>query len=401
MSPEQDNKQSDRRYNAPLERAFYYVRHPIQQFIRQKTASGIVLFLSTVLALMAANSPLSEHYQNLINLEIALEVGSWELVETLQLWVSDGLMGIFFLYVGLEIKREILHGELSTPQKRALPVIAALGGMIVPALIYLTMNPKPIASYGWGVPVATDIAFSIGILALLGDRVPRSLYMFLITLAIVDDLGAVAIIAIFYTDNISFYYLAYAGAMTAVLIGFNLMGIRRTLPYVLVGAILWFAMLKSGVHATMAGVILAFAVPARPKIKPQYFGERTRHFSYHIHELSDEYDLAAENNPNETDLEHKRHTVIQLFKKQTYIMETTLHKLQDDLRVPIAFLIMPVFAFVNAGIPVNVEQLVTEFTNTISVGIIWGLIAGKFIGISVSSMLAIKLGIARLPGGEP
>ena len=387
----------DRRHNAPFERTFYHLKYPVNALIQHRMASGITLLIAAIVAMFAANSPLSEYYLWFINLPISLKVGGWEMEETLQLWVSDGLMAIFFLAIGLEIKRELLVGELSTPRKAALPVVAALGGIIVPAIIYVAINPHPIESYGWGIPVATDIAFAIGVLALLGERVPRSLYMFLITLAVVDDLAAVLIIALFYTDHIALDYLSKAAVMFAVLVGLNLIGIRRPLPYFIVGTMLWFAMLKSGIHATIAGVLLALTIPARSKTMPSYFSERVHHLIEQMSDILFSYDQKRKEG-KEVRESHEQHSIISVFHRGIGMVESPLHKVQDDLRLPIAFIVMPFFAFVNAGVPINLELLTGELSHHVSMGVFFGLLLGKFTGISLASLASIKFGIAHLPG---
>lgn len=388
----------DKRHNAPLERAFYYLKLPVSALIQHRMAGGITLLIAAILALIAANSPLSEYYLWFINMPISLKIGSWEMEEALQLWVSDGLMGLFFLAIGLEIKRELLVGELSTPRKAALPVIAAFGGIIVPAIIYIAINPHPIAAYGWGIPVATDIAFAIGVLAFLGERVPRSLYMFLITLAVVDDLAAVLIIALFYTDHIALDYLSKAAIMFAVLIGLNLVGIRRPLPYFIVGGFLWFAMLKSGVHATIAGVLVALTIPASSKTRPSYFSERVHHLIEQMSDIVYSYDQKRREG-KEVRESHEQHSIVSVYHRGIGLVESPLHKVQDDLRLPIAFIVMPFFAFVNAGVPINLDMLTEELAHPISLGVIFGLLFGKISGISLASLAAVKFGGAHLPEG--
>jgi NhaA family Na+:H+ antiporter len=381
----------DRRYNSFLERAFYNITLPFEELIKHKATRGIVLLISAVLGLAAVNSPLSDLYLSLIHTPISLQIGSWELEESLQLWVNDGLMGIFFLAVGLEIKKEMLVGALSTPRKAALPFIAALGGMVVPAAIFHAFNPAGLDARGWGIPMATDIAFVIGVLALLGDRAPRSLYVFLVTLAIADDLGAILVIALFYTRELHFGYLNQAGIMFALLVLFNLVGIKKPLPYLLVGAVLWFSMLKSGVHATIAGVLVAAAIPARPKTNPAFLVQTAR-------DLLTVYETKFPHGKTiRADDEH--HAVIRLMKQGTDQLETPLHRLLDDLLMPVAFIVLPIFAFVNAGIPMEFEQLRHSLTHPVAWGVIAGLLAGKCVGISSSSWLAVKLNLGSLPEG--
>ncbi len=382
--------------NAPFEESFHRITVPIKEFISHKAAGGIVLFVSSVLAMIAVNSPLSESYSSFIHTPLALKIGEWQLEETLQLWVNDGLMVIFFLAVGLEIKRDLLFGELSSPRKAALPILAAFGGVIAPAVIYLSMNPAPIESHGWAIPVATDIAFAVGTLALLGDRVPRQLYMFLITLAIVDDLVAVMIIAVAYTDTIHTAYLVKAGLIMALLIIFNLVGIRKSLPYFIGGLFLWFTVLKSGVHATMAGVLLAAVIPARAKVKPTHISRIIRKLTGRMMELLDIYDSKNEKSgdPHES---AEQHAVISVFYKGIRLVESPLHRMQDELKMLVAFVVMPVFAFVNAGIPLDIISISTEFHSPVGIGVAAGLLFGKVIGVSLASLAAVKFGIATLP----
>ncbi|MFT6987732.1 MAG: NhaA family Na+:H+ antiporter, partial [Psychromonas sp.] len=258
----------DKVHIAPWERAFEKVLSPIEVFIHRQTTSGILLMLCAVIALVIANSSLAHYYHDFLNLYFTIGLEDFQLSKTLHHWINDGLMTIFFLAVGLELKRELLVGELANVKQAMLPIIAAVGGMVVPALIYISINPSGHTLDGWGIPMATDIAFALGALALLGNRVPKSLLMFLVALAIVDDLGAVIVIAIFYTENLNMAALGLAGFSIFLLVGLNLGGVRQLLPYILIGIILWIAMLNSGIHATLAGVILAFTIPMKPKYDP-------------------------------------------------------------------------------------------------------------------------------------
>ncbi|RLA76821.1 MAG: Na+/H+ antiporter NhaA, partial [Epsilonproteobacteria bacterium] len=268
---------------APWEKAFNKVATPFEHFLHAQTTTGIVLMFMTILALMLANSPLTENYAHFFHTKIDLNVGSWKLSHTIHHWINDGLMAIFFFIIGLEIKREILVGELSNLKVAILPILAAIGGMLFPALIYLSITSDTEGSVGWGIPMATDIAFAISALVLLGKRVPPALVTFLVALAIVDDLGAVLVIAIFYTEQIYTLPLMLAGASFLILVLFNRFGIHMILPYFTVGLFMWFFMLESGVHATIAGVIAAMAIPSRPKQAPCDFSEETK-------KLLDEYD---------------------------------------------------------------------------------------------------------------
>jgi len=319
----------------------------IREFLKLESASGIILVGAAVLALILNNSPLSGLYDLFLDTPVEVRIGALHLAKPLLLWINDGLMAIFFLLIGLEVKREILDGQLSSLSQVSLPGIAAVGGMVIPALIYVIFNLNNTAALnGWAIPAATDIAFALGILALLGSRVPVSLKLFLLTLAIIDDLGAIIIIAIFYSGNLSILSLALAGIAILVLIGMNLYGVKRTAAYVVVGVFLWIFVLKSGVHATLAGVVLAFSIPMRTK----------------------------EGEPCPLrDLEH------------------TLHPW-------VAFGIMPIFAFANAGVSLAGMTFRTLF-EPIPVGVALGLFVGKQLGIFGFAKLAIRFALAKLPEG--
>jgi len=264
-------KLTEKEYSAPWEKAFDRVLTPLEEFIHRQTTSGILLMLCAVVALYIANGPWSEAYHHFLEMPFTIGLPGLQLSKSLHHWINDGLMALFFFVIGLELKREILVGELADPKQALLPIIAAIGGMVIPVLIYIGINPEGHTFDGWGVPMATDIAFALGTIALLGNRIPNSLLTFLVALAIVDDLGAVVVIALFYTETISIPALTTAIVTMGILIILNLGGIRRPLPYMLLGAVLWIAMLQSGVHATLAGIFLAFTIPMRPKYDPARF----------------------------------------------------------------------------------------------------------------------------------
>jgi len=268
---------------APWEKAFKKVSTPFEHFLHAQTTTGIILMFMTILALVLANSALSETYAHFFHTKVDLDIGTWELSHTIHHWINDGLMAIFFFIIGLEIKREVLVGELSNVKVAILPILAAIGGMLFPALIYMSINSGTQGAAGWGIPMATDIAFAISALVLLGKRVPPALITFLVALAIVDDLGAVVVIALFYTEQIHALPLALAGMAFLVMVAFNRFGIHMILPYFIVGLFMWFFMLESGVHATIAGVIAALAIPSKPKRAPGSFRQDAK-------VLLDEYD---------------------------------------------------------------------------------------------------------------
>ena len=378
-------------YVAPWEKAFDSVLTPLDDFIHRQTTSGILLMLCAVLAIYIANSQWSETYHHILAIPLTIGIPEFQLSKTLHHWINDGLMAIFFFVIGLELKREILVGELANIKLAMLPIIAAVGGMLVPVLIYISINPEGSASNGWGIPMATDIAFAIGVLALLGRRIPKNLLTFLIALAIVDDLGAVLVIAVFYTETINIYALSFAGVTMVILVAFNLGGIRRASPYIVFGLALWVAMLQSGVHATLAGIFLAFTIPMRPKYDPS-------RFLAHINEMVDHIKRTYRRDENIITNDELRSRVralgdgVLLVQAPAQIMERKMH-------IPTAYLIIPIFSLANAGIPIDWESFGSVITHPVSVGIAAGLVLGKLIGIAGFSWLAVKLGVTTLPTG--
>lgn len=375
--------------NAPWEKTFDKILTPFEEFVHRQTTSGLLLMATAILALVLANSGLASVYQHWVHTPISFNVGNWVLEKTLHHWVNDGLMALFFFVVGLELKREILVGELAVPRQAALPIIAAIGGMVVPALVYFAFNPDGEAARGWGIPMATDIAFAIGALVLLADRVPKALITFLVALAIVDDLGAVVVIALFYTDQLVIEALLAAAVILAVLTMINLAGIRQPLPYFLLGGLLWFVLLKSGVHATLAGILTAFTIPARPKYDPV-------HFSRHVKTLMKRFDASHRPDKNIMTNQELR-AVVQTLENGVHKVETPLQRLEHGMHMPVAFLVIPIFAFINAGIPMQFSDLGSTLMHPVTLGVAFGLVLGKFIGIVGVSWLALRLGIGQLP----
>ncbi|MFZ1279388.1 MAG: Na+/H+ antiporter NhaA [Ignavibacteriaceae bacterium] len=370
----------------PIEKLTY----PIQEFLHQQASGGILLIIATVIALAWANSPFAESYHHLWHTYIKIDVGGVGLNYSLHHWINDGLMVIFFFVVGLEIKREMLVGELSSAKKAALPIAAALGGMIFPALIYTMFNLGSEGASGWGIPMATDIAFVVGILALLGNRVPLALKIFILALAIVDDLGAVLVIAIFYTSNISFTSLLIAAGLIVLLIAMNRMGVRNLLVYTLVGIALWLAFLKSGVHATVAGVLLAFTIPVSSRINTKKFKNETEN-------LLKDFDSAGEHGEDVL-TNSQRLSIVDQIENNCEKILTPLQRFEHGLHPWVSFLIMPVFALANAGVAVS-DELGSALTHPVSIGIVLGLFLGKQIGIFSFSYLAVKLKLASEPEG--
>jgi Na+:H+ antiporter, NhaA family len=373
---------------APWERAFEKIATPFDRFIHAQTTTGLVLMVMTVVALLLANTPLTEEYAEFFHTHIDLTIGSWNLSHTIHHWINDGLMAIFFFIIGLEIKREILVGELSDIKIAMLPIVAAIGGMLLPALIYLGFNYGGEGSNGWGIPMATDIAFAISALVLLRNRVSSALVTFLVALAIVDDLGAVAVIAIFYTEEIHIIPLALAGVSFLIMVAFNRFGIRAILPYFIVGLVMWFFMLESGVHATIAGVIAAMTIPSKPRRTPSDFTQHTKNFldEYDNYPIGDNYMV-----------HDKQRTILDKLKDTIDAVSSPSARLEHELHLPVALIVIPLFALANAGISIDFSSFGQEVSSSVSLGIIAGLILGKLLGIAGVSFLAIKLGIAKLP----
>ena len=374
--------------HAPWEKSFDKILTPFEEFIHRQSTSGLLLMATAILALVLANSALSGVYQDLVKTPIGINIGGWVLHKSLHHWVNDGLMALFFFVVGLELKREIMVGELALPRQAVLPIVAAVGGMVVPTLIYLAFNSNETAR-GWGIPMATDIAFAIGALVLLAHRVPKSLITFLVALAIVDDLGAVVVIALFYTDQLVVNALLVAAVILVLLVIFNLAGIRQPLPYFILGVLLWFALLKSGVHATLAGILTAFTIPARPKYDP------TR-FSSHVKKLMTRFDKSHQ--PGKSIMTNvELRAVVQALENGVHKVETPLQRLEHSMHMPVAFLVIPVFAFINAGIPIDLTSMSETLTHPVTLGVMLGLTLGKFVGITGACWIALKLGIGQLP----
>jgi NhaA family Na+:H+ antiporter len=378
-------------YNAPWEKSFERILTPLEEFIHRQTTSGVLLMICAVIALIIANSPLRDQYQHLLHTELGISLGSAKFSLSLHHWINDGLMAMFFFIMGLELKRELLAGELSSPKQALLPIMAAIGGMVVPALLYTALNTTAPGSHGWGIPMATDIAFAVGALSLLGERVPKSLITFLIALAIVDDLGAVAVIALFYTATIDLPALAYAAGCTLLLIALNLGGIRRPLPYAVVGILLWVAMLVSGIHSTIAGIIVAFVIPIRPKFEPQVFVNRVNESSVKMREaIADNADIIHNS---------RFRSLVMSLGDGVRLVQAPAQRLEHVLHLPVAYLVIPVFALANAGIPVNFAGFGEYFRHPVSLGVLAGLLLGKPLGITGLSWLTVKLGWAQLPAG--
>ena len=350
---------------------------PLQKFAHLESSSGILLIIATVVAMVWANSSWAESYFNMQHMQVGLTIGSYEISKTLHHWVNDGLMVIFFFVVGMEIKRELVVGELSSPKKAALPIFAAIGGMVFPAAFYAFFNAgDPAMSHGWAIPMATDIAFAVGVLVLLGKRVPMSLMVFLLALAIVDDLGAVIVIAAFYTETVVAQALGWALVGLSLIAFLKFAGVRPRAIYFVISVGVWFAVLKSGVHATVAGVLLGFLTPIKALVP-----------------ISTLKKVGTEllEDPNTENFDKLEFLV--------YESQSPVDYLIDLLHPWVNFAIMPIFALMNAGIPLGGIELGPVMQHPITLGVLLGLAIGKPVGIFICSWVAVKCKLASLPAG--
>lgn len=363
---------------------------PFDAFFRQEASGGILLLGCTIIALAWANSPWGQTYHDFWHTNLSVTIGSYALSESLAHWVNDGLMAIFFFVVGLEIKRELLVGELASPRQAAVPMLAAVGGMAVPALVYVLFNYGTPAVSAWAIPAATDIAFALGVVALLGKRVPTSLKIFLTALAIVDDIGAVLIIAIFYTSDISAAYLVAGAAILSLLVLTNLLGVRRPLVYAVLGIALWFAFLRSGVHATVAGVLLAFTIPSRVRIDGATF------VSFAKKAIGDFERRGGDENDIVTNA--CRQSAVHGLEEACEHIQTPLLRMEHGLHPLMSHAVMPIFALANAGVVLG-DGIGTALTSSVCLGVMFGLIIGKQIGVTAFTALAVKSGIGKLSSG--
>jgi Na+:H+ antiporter, NhaA family len=370
---------------------------PFLNFLQLQASSSILLLGATILALFWANGPWAETYESFWHTPITLGFGAFQFRESLHFWINDGMMAIFFLVVGLEIKRELLVGELSSPKQAAFPIAAAIGGMLVPALIYLLLHPPgTLLQRGWGIPTVTDIAFAIGVLTLLGNRVPIGLKVFLTALAIVDDLGAILLIALFYSGGLNTTYVLLALLMLVILWLFNRSGMDRPYPYILLGLILWLIFLKSGLHTTIAGVILAFAIPAKAKIDPSAFYEE----GCAILERFRKAGMPPDKRIILTDEEHQ--ASVQALESLCEEVQAPLQQVEHALHPWSSHLILPLFALANAGVHLDLPDLpsvTSAILHPVTLAVILGLFIGKQVGITLFAWLAVRLGLAQLPEG--
>jgi NhaA family Na+:H+ antiporter len=360
---------------------------PVSKFIHQEFTGGIILFASVVIAILWVNSPWGATYHQVWDTHLSVGFADFVFNQPLHVWINDGLMALFFFVIGLELKREFIAGELSTVKKAALPMVAALGGMLVPALVFTLFNHGLPSSHGWGIPMATDIAFAIGLLSLAGKHIPSSVKVFLSALAVADDLGAVLVIALFYTGQIAYLPLIIAGVLLLLLWMGNLLGIRSAVFYLIVGIVIWYLFLISGVHATIAGVLVAFMIPARTKINEEEYLAALTQYSH-------EFETAIPQNGSLTTAE--QHQTIEKIKRLSQDAETPLQKIEYGLHPWVAFVIMPVFALANAGMHIG-GDFFTLLGNPVSLGVSLGLIIGKFAGVFGATWLMVRFKLSELP----
>jgi NhaA family Na+:H+ antiporter len=362
---------------------------PLIRFSQVEASSGILLLAAAIVAIVWANSAYSDTYFAILDTHLTIAIGDFHLDESVLHLINDGLMAIFFFVVGLEIKREMVHGDLRDPKTAALPVMAGLGGMVVPALIYLAFNAGTAASHGWGVPMATDIAFAVGVVALLGSRVPSGAKLFLLTLAIADDIGAISVIAIFYTTDLDLGFLAAALTGLFIIWLANKVNIRALIFYIPMAFVIWYFTLESGVHATLAGVALGFLTPARAYFNPRQFDARAR-------AILDQFPVERDDTPAAQD--HSDHEeVLMLQTAQESI--SPLSRLEHNLVTWSSYAIVPLFALANAGVDFRTTSIAEAATSAVALGVALGLLLGKMVGITLFTIAAVRIGAGRLPPG--
>jgi Na+:H+ antiporter, NhaA family len=363
---------------------------PVRGFLQHRLAGAALLMLATVVAVVLANSPWEHAYHHFLHQHIEVDAGLLGLDYTIHHWINDGMMSVFFFLVGLEIKRELLVGELSSVRKATLPAIAAVGGMLVPAGFFLVLNAGTATQHGWGIPMATDIAFALGVLALLGDRVPVGAKVFLTALAIVDDIGAVLVIALFYTTEINFTALSAGFAFLLVGIMLNKLDVRGSFAYLLVGMCVWVAFLKSGIHATIAAILMALVIPATTRINGRDLVNRIEIITSKLRAIG----LPEDTKMNSADQEH---AIIAMAETIEHA-QAPLQRIEHDLHGPVTFFVLPVFALANAGVTLG-GDFTHDLMSPLALGIVIGLFFGKQVGITLATWLAVTLRLADLPSG--
>ncbi len=374
---------------------------PLQSILHQEIVGSGLLIFCAVAALIIANSPYGAVYHHYLNVKLGISFGAFHFDRSIHHWINDGLMSLFFFMVGLEIKREICVGELADIRKAMLPIAAAFGGMVVPAIIYSLINMNSSGSSGWGVPMATDIAFAAGCIALLRKWIPPSLLVFLVALAIVDDLGAVCIIAVFYTEKIATTPLLLGTILILISFCMGLLGVRVATPYAVIGIIIWLTFLQSGVHATIAGVLLAFSIPVTARYRTGNFHVRVSELMRRFLDAESLWKKDKDGKPlnvkKDEMINHRQQTLIQSINWECHHVEAPLQRIERSLEPFCMFVIMPLFAFANAGMHLDFSHGPGQMFHPVTLGIIGGLVFGKPLGILLASLLSVKVGLAELP----
>ena len=372
----------------PIERLLV----PVQRFMERQAGGGIVLLIAAVSAFVIANSPLAQDFHDIWETQFVIGLHDFHYDKTFHQWINDALMAVFFFVVGLEIKRSLVLGELASVRRAALPIFAAVGGMVAPAFLYILLNSDGEAVRGWGIPMATDIAFALGVLALLGTRAPLSLKVFLTAFAIVDDVGAIVVIAAFYTESISWLNLGAGVGLLLFLVALNLSGVTNTLVYFIVSILVWVAFFESGIHATLSGVLIALTIPLKVRIDTQQFVQRGRALM----------NIFEDEGPNTARRGHfalttsRQRGVLEELEDASRDVESPLQRIEHILHPWVAFVIIPLFALVNAGVSLGDVGL-EGLTSRVTLGILLGLVVGKPLGIVLFSWLAVRLGVASIP----
>jgi NhaA family Na+:H+ antiporter len=377
-------------YKNILQRSLEYMHEPFSSFIRAQTTSSLFLLLSTIVALWWANSVYSSTYLNLVHTPIGLFLGDFEFQASLKHIINDGLMVVFFLLLGLEIKREVLAGDLAQPENRRMLIFCAIGGMVVPAVIYSLFNWGLDSQIGWGIPMATDTAFALGVLTIVRKHMPVSLLAFIVGVAIVDDVGAILVIALFYTQEISVMPLSSAFALIAFLAAANYAGVRQPIFYIIIGVASWWMMLLSGVHATVAGVAIALTVPARSKLGSGESLDKAKKTIISMQKETGDVDALGS---------RQDHNQVLEIRNLAENAGTPLRRWEDVLHLPVALFILPLFALINAGVVFDFNLFIDSLRHPVGLGIIAGLVVGKFIGISGACWLGLHYKIGSLPRG--
>ena len=377
-------------YHSPLEKKVNELLSPFQEYIRKQATASIALLVCTFIALAWASIPsLAQHYEKLIHTSIGFHLSHHFITEPLLFWVNDVLLTLFFFLVGLEIKREFLVGELSNHKQSFLVIFAAIGGMLLPASIYTLINIGTHHMKGYGIPMATDTAFALGILTCFKSKLPKSIFTFTAALAIIDDIGVILVVAIFYTSGLNLNMLYLAAGFTSILILFNYAGVRKPIPYIVIGLLLWAAIETSGIHGTIAGIIVAFIIPARPQKGPFQFLQKIRKLLERFEKNKKETSMVLKN--------QQQHRVLEEMQVIAQQATTPLQRWESKLELPITLLILPLFCLVNAGIPIRPNLLSDVLTNKVSLGILIGLVIGKPLGVLLFTRISLWLKIGKLP----